>query len=274
MWWYKFLAFLLFISFFQGKAQLNNPQIDDGTQEGWHWYYYHDSINSEPLSLNIIIVNPDHFIPDLFQLNDSLFHTSHAARSNKATFAINAGFFNVKEGGSASFFQDEGKIVSGKVNDNSFISKNAIAIKSNGTVHFLEKPKNGWIRLGKYKDILATGPLLIMENIDLPIDTIPFNTKRHPRSAIGQTKEGKIILLTADGRNNQSVGLTINELQTLMKELGCINAINLDGGGSSTLFINGRTENGVVNYPSDNKTFDHYGERKVGSILLFKEKRN
>jgi exopolysaccharide biosynthesis protein len=46
--------------------------------------------------------------------------------------------------------------------------------------------------------------------------------------------------------------------------------MNLDGGGSTTMYIKKQSDNGVVNYPSDNKQFDHYGERKVANIIYIK----
>jgi exopolysaccharide biosynthesis protein len=46
--------------------------------------------------------------------------------------------------------------------------------------------------------------------------------------------------------------------------------MNLDGGGSSTLYIRNATDNGVVNYPSDNKKFDHEGQRSVANIIYLK----
>ena len=54
-----------------------------------------------------------------------------------------------------------------------------------------------------------------------------------------------LILITADGREGASIGLTLYELATLMKQLGCINAMNLDGGGSTVMYINGK----IVNKP-------------------------
>jgi len=53
-------------------------------------------------------------------------------------------------------------------------------------------------------------------------------------------------MLTADGREGASVGLTLSELAQIMKNLGCINAMNLDGGGSTVMFVNGK----VVNKPA------------------------
>jgi Phosphodiester glycosidase len=83
---------------------------------------------------------------------------------------------------------------------------------------------------------------------------------RHPRTAIGWREDGRLILLTVDGRQPlKSVGMTIEELAKLMLEFGCREAMNLDGGGSTTMVIN----NKVVNSPSDRA-----GERAVSDALL------
>jgi len=74
-----------------------------------------------------------------------------------------------------------------------------------------------------------------------------------PRSAVGLDKEGKVITLVAvDGRRTDAKGMTMTQLGYLMKELGCYNAMNLDGGGSTLMAL--KDENGhiVANKPSDN----------------------
>jgi exopolysaccharide biosynthesis protein len=60
--------------------------------------------------------------------------------------------------------------------------------------------------------------------------------------------------------------MTIEEIASVMKALGCVNAMNLDGGGSSTAYVMNR---GVVNYPCDNQKFDHEGERGVATVIVF-----
>jgi len=88
-----------------------------------------------------------------------------------------------------------------------------------------------------------------------------FFTARHPRTALGWRGDGKLVLVTVDGRQPQkSVGMTIAELANLMLELDCVEALNLDGGGSTTMVI----RNKVVNSPSDAT-----GERAVSDALLF-----
>ena len=91
-----------------------------------------------------------------------------------------------------------------------------------------------------------------------------FNTNRHPRTALGKQSDGTIVLVVVDGRNERAAGVSMTELQEIMRWLGCIEAINLDGGGSSTMVVNKK----VVNHPSDNELFDPEGERVVQNAIV------
>jgi len=92
-----------------------------------------------------------------------------------------------------------------------------------------------------------------------------FNTERHPRTMIGTSRGGIIWLVTVDGRDpDMSVGMTFSELQTLATGLKLENALNLDGGGSTTMVVGGT----VVNHPSDKA-----GPRKVSDALLIVPRR-
>lgn len=83
---------------------------------------------------------------------------------------------------------------------------------------------------------------------------------RNPRTAIGQREDGTILIVVIDGRQpDLSVGATIDELRGVMRALGAHSALNLDGGGSSTLVVNGRQ----ANSPSDRS-----GARLVGDALV------
>lgn len=73
-----------------------------------------------------------------------------------------------------------------------------------------------------------------------------FSTYRHPRTALGITADGKLMLVTVDGRQSISRGINLPDLSALMKRLGAVHAINLDGGGSTTMSYRG----GVINSPS------------------------
>lgn len=88
------------------------------------------------------------------------------------------------------------------------------------------------------------------------------NGGREPRTAIGYTANGKVILFVAEGRNAPaSEGLSLAELAQIMKDLGCVEALNLDGGGSSAMVANGT----LVNRPSDGGNV-----RAVASAVLIK----
>ena len=87
-----------------------------------------------------------------------------------------------------------------------------------------------------------------------------FGAFRHPRTMAGVTDAGRILLVAIDGRNfDYSVGATFKEEAGVMRALGAVEAVNLDGGGSTTLVIDGE----LVNRPSDTT-----GERPIGDALL------
>ena len=97
--------------------------------------------------------------------------------------------------------------------------------------------------------ILSGGPYLVKDGevfVDMTAEKLTSIGGRNPRTAIGYTKDNHLVMLTADGREGASVGLTLNELAGLMKQLGCVNAMNLDGGGSTVMYVNGQ----VVNKPA------------------------
>ena len=97
--------------------------------------------------------------------------------------------------------------------------------------------------------IISGGPYLVKNGevfVDMTEQKLSAIGGRNPRTAIGYTKDNNLIMITADGREGESIGLTLTELAKLMKQLGCINAMNLDGGGSTVMFIKGQ----VVNKPA------------------------
>jgi exopolysaccharide biosynthesis protein len=82
----------------------------------------------------------------------------------------------------------------------------------------------------------------------------------HPRTAMGYTKEGKLILLAVQGRmKNIAVGTTLIETAQILIDLGCVEAINLDGGGSSCLLVNGK---------ETIKPSDPTGQRPVPAVFF------
>lgn len=107
------------------------------------------------------------------------------------------------------------------------------------------------------------GPLLVRDGVPLSSTREDFTSYilglRHPRTAVGQLADGRIILVAVDGRSWLSTGLRMSELAAEMARLGAIKAMALDGGGSTTIAFDGR----VFNRPSDGV------ERPVAEGIMF-----
>jgi len=116
----------------------------------------------------------------------------------------------------------------------------------------------GWPRILRDGQNVA-GDAAIVEG------TISRNAeKRHPRTAVGFSRDSSMLfLLTVDGRSESSGGMTLVELAAMMRKLGAWQAMNFDGGGSTTMVVDGE----LVNKPSDKE-----GERAVGNALLVVKK--
>jgi uncharacterized protein YigE (DUF2233 family) len=117
----------------------------------------------------------------------------------------------------------------------------------------------------KLENAVSGGPMLL-RNGDITIDAEAegfnkdFIETRHPRTAIGRTHEGDLLFVAIDGRQKMSVGATLTEEAEILKSMGCRDALNLDGGGSTCLNVFGLD----MNRPSD-KT----GERPVANGIVF-----
>lgn len=96
--------------------------------------------------------------------------------------------------------------------------------------------------------IISGGPYLIKNGeifIDITEQKLGAIGGKNPRTAIGYTQDGNLIMVAVDGREGASVGMTLRELAGFMQSIGCVNAMNLDGGGSTVMYVNGN----VVNMP-------------------------
>jgi exopolysaccharide biosynthesis protein len=104
--------------------------------------------------------------------------------------------------------------------------------------------------------VFSFGPSLVLNGeINVAADKV-----RNPRTAIGIISPLHYVMIVADGRTGDSSGLTLYQLATILQDLGCETAYNLDGGGSSTMWFNGQ----LVNVPTDGRTV---GERRVSDIV-------
>jgi len=238
-----------------------------------HWSGTHDKWG--PQYILILKAKYPKYRLDLAFAKDSLIKTSSFTKQSNALAAINGGFFDMKAGGSVSFLVSDGKVIhENKPNvlsiDNE-MGANALVIYENGKSEIL--PTEGANRIPMLKnveDALVTGPLLLNNSQINNLQKRPFNDLKHPRSAICIGKK-EIWLIAVDGRHKEATGLNLNELSQFLLTCGCQHAINLDGGGSTTLFLNTNKFNGIVNHPSDNKKFDSEGERSVANILFIRK---
>ena len=115
----------------------------------------------------------------------------------------------------------------------------------------------------QYDSFLATGPLLRLGGTSMTnvkTGSSSFDGV-NPRSMIGKTQDGTVYMVVVEGRIAKADGLRIENMVNLAEDLGLVDAINLDGGGSSTLWVNGV---GVVNRLSGGSV------RRVPNILIAK----
>jgi len=88
---------------------------------------------------------------------------------------------------------------------------------------------------------------------------------KHPRTAMGYTRDHKLIILVIEGRHPRTAeGATLTQEAQLLKDLGCVEALNLDGGGSSCMLVNGKPTIQVS---------DKEGQRPVPAVFLIKSRR-
>jgi Phosphodiester glycosidase len=111
--------------------------------------------------------------------------------------------------------------------------------------------------------LLENGNILITNNEEhLFLGKKGAEEDKHPRTAMGITADNKIIILVVQGRTAKvAEGMSLTQLATTLKDIGCMNALNVDGGGSSCMLINGKPTIQVS---------DKEGQRPVPSVFIIK----
>lgn len=115
--------------------------------------------------------------------------------------------------------------------------------------------------------IYSFGPGLV-EDSELSVtesQEVSQSMTSNPRTAIGMIEKGHYVMVVSDGRTSKSDGLTLYQLARVMQDLGCSEAYNLDGGGSTTMYFNGQ----VINNPTT--TGRSIKERSVSDIIYIAE---
>jgi exopolysaccharide biosynthesis protein len=196
------------------------------------------------------------FAKDTFGKNISE-TTSSMARRSGAVLAINGDYYGYRFRGliirNGRLYLDTPR----SAPDNMSMTLNINGIMSS----VLEGSDTGEniLKTGVYQSY-SFGPVLVEDGEIQSLDS-EFALRKNPRTAVGMIEPFHYIFLVVDGRTDQSPGLSIDELAQTFIDLGATFAYNLDGGGSSALWFNGK----IVNKP----TFDgtRFGERAVSDAL-------
>ena len=199
---------------------------------------------------------------------DSTLITSLYAPTEGALAAVNGTFFNMAEGYNVHYVRVDHSVVAVTEEKEFGVRATGIFMCSGEAVDIASwGPGKEGAAAVPAEDAIVSGPLLTDDSTDVSLEMTGFNTNRHPRTMVGITCDGHILFIVVDGRQpGYADGMSLFELRALARSLGCTEALNLDGGGSTTLYVAGEGTNGVVNRPSG-KT-----ERPVPSILFVRMK--
>lgn len=202
--------------------------------------------------------------------------TSRQAADEGAIAAVNGSFFDMDYDNPICYLRIGKKEISKNLPGSDPVNRKyyqtgTICLSPDGRVEILRTlPALDWEAThAPGPDVMTAGPLLIYhDTMQAMRQDRSFVAQRHNRTALGIRADGSVLLIVVDGRAKEAAGMSLDELALTMHYLGCETAVNLDGGGSTTLWVKGQPHGGIVNYPSDNGKFDHQGERKVSSCIL------
>ena len=184
-------------------------------------------------------------------------YTSQMAQANGAIFAINGDYYGARENGYV--------IRNGELYRSSPAGRDTLVIGKDGSFSVVNDRDVSAEELleGGAMHTISFGPCLV-EGGELAVDTdaeIFAELLSNPRAAIGIVSEGHYLFVVSDGRLDDSAGLSLYQLAQVMKQMGAKTAYNLDGGGSATMYFNGR----IVNRPAGRENIVE--ERSVSDIV-------
>ncbi|MBQ7222986.1 MAG: phosphodiester glycosidase family protein [Erysipelotrichaceae bacterium] len=182
------------------------------------------------------------------------------AKNNKAIVAINGGGYKRN---SEDIIYSKGTVIqNGKIIKDSGKASNLIAMSTDGILMLIKSTAKDAVAQGVDWAVMFK-PFLIVNGVQTEfVGNGGYGIQ--PRTAIGQRADGIVILVTIDGRGaGGSSGISIPDLTALMARYGCVNAANLDGGGSTMLAINGKL------YNNPRGTY-YTGERNVYNAIIYK----
>lgn len=182
--------------------------------------------------------------------------TSDIAKANHAIIAINGDYYGARETGYV--------VREYKQFRTSASSREALVMYEDGSFEVIKESKTKLDSINNPRNVWTFGPGLIKDgkiSVTENQEIAGPHRINNPRTAIGIIDKNHYIFMVSDGRTSKSEGLSLYEMATYLKDLGCTTAYNLDGGGSSTMVFNGK----VINQPTHTGT--NITERKVSDIV-------
>ena len=244
------------------------PWFQRTVGQGVVWKFYQfDSLYGLKQSVSVLeadLTNPNVQVVVPYLANSRL-KTSSFTPSQFPTAAagVNGTFFELAPdpGGCATYLRINGSVITTEQQSGMAV-EGAMCRTSANAMSVRKRPSGGWSTNTTLQDVVANGPVVVFNSVIPDLSVYGSHcSARHPRTAVGVTTNSKLLLVTVDGRTDGASGMTCDELANLMRDLGCDDALSLDGGGSTTMWVRGEENSGVVNYPSDNGAYDHLGER-------------
>lgn len=234
------------------------------------------SLYKGPQHINIIEIPSNRKLHFGIGVDETMVPISQLAPAHQALAAINGSFYNMQKGNSVCYLRIGKEVVDTTLTREFRIRVTGAVYTHKKKLRILPWNRKIETRYKKKKGVvLASGPLLMEDGkaCSWEMCDSSFVATKHPRSAIFTTKNKKTVLITVDGRSKgNAAGVSIPELAHLIRILGGEDALNLDGGGSTTLWMKEAPNNGVLNCPSDNKKFDHQGERRIPNIIYVRNR--
>jgi len=241
--------------------------------EGVTWkYYLFEDLYGQQQSVSVLIADPSQAnisvgFPYLQRSREAI-STMIPDQFPEAAGGVNGTFFDVKVGGHETCLRvDNSVIPEGEPSDKGPWSwEAALVLDASGNADVVWRPEGGWQDDTSHPDIIANGPRSVVDGaIEDNTDRGGHCSNRYPRTGAGVSAAGEVVLVVVDGRTEFTSGMTCAELSRLMIDLGCVDAVNMDGGGSSAMWARGEPNDGIVSYPSDNGFYDHEGQRSVSN---------
>lgn len=226
----------------------------------------------EPRSINIVTV-PKSEIKNLHLTYPSgKVKTSVQCKEADALVGINGQYFDNSSGGTGlarDFLKIDGVVATEGANNRGDTFVSGAFVFDDNSADIVKVSRNEGARKLTNPNVMACGPHLIDNGTYRSLDlSTTHNTDEHPRTAVAVTEAGDVLLVTIDGRfPGQAVGMPTPLMQEFLTVLGAKSALNLDGGGSTTMYIKGK---GIVNHACDGRNWTNPQERAVNSIIYLK----